>query len=138
MPISRKFKKRKEIKNSFKLSTILLQLISKHSGINKVVNKIKNNEIPSTPIVKFKFKLGNQKKVVTNWKEAIDFSKKPHNNKEKLKVKHVTFKAVIFNNFLLLEGINKINKKNKYILLFIQNLKRSLLKSLEKTIVIFL
>ena len=28
-----------------------------HKKINKVVNKIKNKEIPSTPIVKFKFKL---------------------------------------------------------------------------------
>lgn len=48
--IKRKFKKRKETKNSFKYSTTF-QLVNKHSGINKVVNKIKNREIPSTPIV---------------------------------------------------------------------------------------
>ena len=44
-------KKRNEIKNSFKFITMLFQLVNKQSGINKVVNKIKNREIPSTPIV---------------------------------------------------------------------------------------
>ena len=40
---------------------MLLQLVNKQSGISKVVNNIKNKDIPSIPIAKFKFKLGNQK-----------------------------------------------------------------------------
>jgi len=66
VPIKRKSKNRKAIKNSFKFTLTLFQLVNKHTGINKVVNKIKNKEIPSTPIVKFKFKLGNQKNFITN------------------------------------------------------------------------
>lgn len=74
MPIKRKFKKRKEIKNSFKCSTTLFQLVKRHNGISKVVSIIKNKEIPSIPTVKFRFKLDNQQKVLTNWKEAVDLS----------------------------------------------------------------
>ena len=66
VPIKRKSKNRKAIKNSFKFTLTLFQLVNKHNGINKVVNKIKNKDIPSTPIVKFKFKLGNQKNFITN------------------------------------------------------------------------
>jgi len=60
--------------------------------------------------MKFKFKLDNQKKVLTNWKETVEFSKKPHNIKEQLKDKQDEFKATIFNIFTLLEGINNNNK----------------------------
>jgi len=45
---------------------MLSQLASKQIGINKVVNKIKNNEIPSTPIEKLRFKIGIQKKFSAN------------------------------------------------------------------------
>ena len=54
----------------------------------------------------FKFKLGNQKNVTTNWKELVDLLKKSHNNKEPVKDKHVEFKATTFNKFLFLEGIH--------------------------------
>ena len=75
-----------------------------------MVNTIKKSEIPSIPIVKFKFKLGNQKNVVINWNEAVDFSKNPHKIREKLKEKQEIFKATIFNSFVLLKGINNKNK----------------------------
>jgi hypothetical protein len=42
------------------------QLTNKHKKVNKVVKIIKNNETPSTPKVKFRFKLGNQKILVVN------------------------------------------------------------------------
>ena len=89
---------------------MLFQLVSKHNGINSVVNNTKNKDIPSTPNIKFKFKLGNQKNFTTNWKELVDFWKNPHNNKEPVKDKHAEFKAIIFNNFFLLKGINNNNK----------------------------
>jgi hypothetical protein len=79
----------------------LFQLVNKQSGINKVVNKMKNKDIPSIPIAKLKLRLGNHNNSLTNWKEAIDFSKKPHKNKEQLKDKHVEFRATIFNNLIL-------------------------------------
>lgn len=66
VPIKRKSKKRKASKNSFKFALILFQLVNKHNGINKVVNNTKNKDIPSTPSIKFKFKLGNQKNFTTN------------------------------------------------------------------------
>lgn len=61
-------------------------------------------------MVKLKFKWGIQIKVVTNWKNAVEFVKKPHNSKEQTKEKQVTFKATNFKSFLLLDGINKSNK----------------------------
>jgi len=47
----------KDKKNSFKLILTLFQLIRRHKGINKVVNSMKNNEIPSTPRTKFKLNI---------------------------------------------------------------------------------
>lgn len=71
---------------------------------------MKNKDIPSIPIAKLKLRLGNHNNSLTNWKEAIDFSKKPHKNKEQLKDKHVEFRATIFNNLILWKGINNKNK----------------------------
>lgn len=110
VPIKRKSKNKKAIKNSFKLTLTLFQLVNKHNGINKVVKRTKNKEIPSIPNVKFKFKLDNQKNFTTNWNELLDFWKKPHKNKELMKEKHEKFNAIIFNNFFLLEGMNNNNK----------------------------
>ena len=64
--LRKKSNTKKAIKNSFKFSLTLFQLVSIQSGINKVVNSKKNIEIPSTPKVKFKFKIGNQKNFTTN------------------------------------------------------------------------
>ena len=54
------------IKNSFIFFLTLVQLIKIHKKINKVVRRIKNNEIPSTPRVKFRFKKGIHNSLVTN------------------------------------------------------------------------
>ncbi len=56
----------KAIKYSLRFELILFQLTSRQSGINSVVNNRKNNEIPSTPRLIFKFITGIQKSVVTN------------------------------------------------------------------------
>ena len=66
MPIRKKFKRRKAIKNSFKLKLMLFQLINKHNGINKFVKTTKNKEIPSIPKIKFKFKYDNQDIFIIN------------------------------------------------------------------------
>lgn len=83
------------------MTEILDQLVNKQSGISKVVNTIKNKEIPSKPIARFKLRLGNQKNTLTNWKWQLDFSKRPHKSNELLKDKHAEFRAIIFNNFVL-------------------------------------
>ena len=44
----------------------LVQLIKMHKKINKVDNKIKNKEIPSTPKLKLKFRKGIQATLFTN------------------------------------------------------------------------
>ena len=59
--ISRNSIIKKKIKYSFIFEPTLVQLVNKHSGIKRVVKRTKNMEIPSTPIVRFKFKLGIQK-----------------------------------------------------------------------------
>jgi hypothetical protein len=91
----------------------LFQLINKHNGINKFVNKIKNKDNPSIPSVKFKLKLDNQKNFTKNWKELTDFWKKPHKNNEIEKDKQVIFNAVLFNNLFFWDGINSKNKTPK-------------------------
>ena len=73
VPIKRKSKNKKAIKNSFKFLLTLFQLVNRHKGINKVVKKTKNKDIPSIPKTRFKFKLGSQKNFTTNWKEPVDF-----------------------------------------------------------------
>lgn len=105
VPIRRKSRKRKAIRNSFRLEWILFQQIRRHSGINKVVNNKKNKDIPSKPSVKFRFKVGNQKILWTNWKELVDFWKKLHKSNEPLNDKQEHFRATVFNNFFLLKGI---------------------------------
>lgn len=55
------------------------------------------------PNTKFKFKLGDQKSLIINWKELVTFWKKPHNNKELEKEKQTKFKANIFKSFFLLD-----------------------------------
>mgnify|MGYP003338835946 CR=1 FL=1 len=52
------------------------------------VKRIKKIEIPSIPITIFKFKVGIQKSLLTNWKVPKDLLKKNHKNKEKIKVTH--------------------------------------------------
>jgi hypothetical protein len=54
------------MKYSFTLVLIPAHLPSKHNGINNVVNKIKNSEIPSTPKVKLIFAEASQSKRSTN------------------------------------------------------------------------
>jgi len=44
----------------------LVQLINIHKKINKVVKSIKNNEIPSMPRLKLKFKKGIHNNLLTN------------------------------------------------------------------------
>ena len=70
----------------------------------------KNNEIPSTPKVTFKFRIGIHKSFVTNWKVPTDFLNPPHIN-TKIKNGNVEkFKAMIFNNFWCSESIQSNNK----------------------------
>ena len=49
---------------------------------------MKKIEIPSIPITIFKFKVGIQKNLLTNWKVPKDLLKKNHKNKEIIKVTH--------------------------------------------------
>lgn len=60
----------------------LVQLIKIHKKINSVVKRIKNNEIPSMPKTKLRFKKGIHAILFTNWKEPTDLLKKTHKNKE--------------------------------------------------------
>lgn len=69
--------------------------------------------MPSTPSVKLRFRLENQKNFMTNWKEPTDFWKKPQSSKEVKNDKPVEFKAIIFNNFSFLEGVNNNSKTPK-------------------------
>ena len=101
---------KKAIKNSFIFVLTLVQLINIHKKINKVVNKIKKREIPSTPTLKLRFKKGIHNILLTNWKELIDLLKKTHRNKEIIYVKQDIFKAITFSNKWFDEDIN--NNKN--------------------------
>ena len=85
---------------------ILSQLANKHKGINKVVNKTKNNEIPSIPIMKFIFQKGIHEKTLTYWKIPIDLLKNIHKKIDKTKVMHAKFKEINFNILLSSKGIN--------------------------------
>jgi len=76
----------------------LVQLISIHKKINKVVKRIKKSEIPSIPILKFKFKKGIHNNLLTNWKEPIDLLKKTHKNNDITYEKHEIFNAIDFSN----------------------------------------
>ena len=88
------------------------------------VFKLKNNganALHSLTIIekkiKFKFKLGNQKYLITNWKIPVDCWKNPNNTKEPVKDKQAEFKATNFNNFSSRAGINskiKIPKIGKH------------------------
>ena len=71
---------------------------------------MKNNEIPSIPKLKLKFKKGIHNNLLTNWKEPIDLLKKTHKNKEATYNKQETFKAINFNKEWFEEGTN--NRKN--------------------------
>ncbi len=88
----------------------LVQLINIHKKINKVVKRIKNNEIPSIPILKLKFKKGIHNSLLTNWKEPTDLLKKTHKNKEITYSKQDTFNAIDFNKKWFEEGTK--SKKN--------------------------
>ena len=88
----------------------LVQLIKIHKKINKVVKRIKNNEIPSIPILKLKFKKGIHNSLFTNWKEPTDLLKKTHKNKEITYSKQDTFNAIDFNKKWFEEGTK--SKKN--------------------------
>ena len=57
---------KKAIKNSFIFALTLVQLISIHKKINKVVKSIKKSEIPSIPKLKFRFKKGIHDDLLTN------------------------------------------------------------------------
>jgi hypothetical protein len=89
---------------------MLFQLINKQRGINKVVNRRKNNEIPSIPSVMFRFKTGIHRILVTNWKVPTDFLKPPHMNRNTMKGMQEKFKATTFNKFCCSGFINISNK----------------------------
>ena len=89
---------------------MLSQLASKQIGINKVVNKIKNNEIPSTPIEKLRFKIGIQKKFSANWKVPTDLLKKTHKKRDNTNVKHEQFKAIDRNKDMAKKTGNKLTQ----------------------------
>ena len=57
---------KKAIKNSFIFALTLVQLISIHKKINKVVKSIKKSEIPSIPKLKFRFRKGIHDDLLTN------------------------------------------------------------------------
>ena len=88
----------------------LVQLISIHKKINKVVKRRKNNDIPSTPMLKFKFRKGIHNSLLTNWKEPIDLLKKIHKNNDITYVKQDTFNAIDFNNEWFEEGTHNKRK----------------------------
>jgi len=100
---------KKAIKNSFTFALMLVQLIRIHKKINKVVRRTKKSEIPSIPRLKFKFKSGIHKNLVTNWKEPVDLLKNTHKNNEIIYIKLDTFKAKNFKSEWLDAGTN--NKK---------------------------
>ena len=88
----------------------LVQLISIHKKINKVVKRMKKSEIPSIPKLKLKFKKGIHSSLLTNWKELIDLLKKTHKNKEIIYKKQDTFKAIDINNEWFEAGTNSKRK----------------------------
>ena len=53
--------------------------------------------MPSTPILKFKFKKGIHNNLFVNWKEPTDLLKKTHKNSEIKYKKQEIFKAIDFN-----------------------------------------
>jgi len=59
---------------------------------------MKKSEIPSIPILKFKFKKGIHNNLLTNWKEPIDLLKKTHKNNDITYRKHEIFNAIDFSN----------------------------------------
>lgn len=71
---------------------------------------MKNNEIPSIPKLKLKFKKGIHNNLLTNWKEPIDLLKKTHKKRETTYAKQDTFKAIDFNKEWFDEGTN--SRKN--------------------------
>ena len=68
------------------------------SGIMKVVNKINNIDIPSTPNLKLKYPLTHCLFSI-NWKSAVEVSKESHKNIERRKftkdVKIATYFALL-------------------------------------------
>lgn len=71
---------------------------------------MKNNEIPSIPKLKLRFKKGIHNNLLTNWKEPTDLLKKTHKNKEIEYKKQDTFKAMDFNNKWFEAGTNNRRK----------------------------
>jgi len=89
---------------------MLPQLVNRQIGISKVVNKIKNNEIPSTPIEKLIFRIGTQTNFSTYWKVPIDLLKKTQNKSDNTNVKQEHFKAIDRSKGLFEDGIkDRIN-----------------------------
>lgn len=77
-------------------------------GISKVVNSKKNNEIPSTPKVTFRFNTGIQKIVLTNWNVPTDFLNPPHKKRNIMNGREEKCNATFFNKFSLVESIKII------------------------------
>mgnify|MGYP001797158091 CR=1 len=98
------------IKYPFKLIRILFQLIKIHKGINKVVSNKKNNEIPSTAKVTFKFNIGIHTSLLTNWNVPNDFLNMPQMDKRIRKGNDEKLNATIFNN-ICCSGFIKINNE---------------------------
>ena len=66
------------IKYSFKFEYMLVQLANKHNGIKSVDRRTKKIEIPSRPKVKFRFRLGNQKRLQLNCIFPVELLKAPN------------------------------------------------------------
>lgn len=96
-PIKKNSKIKKAIKNSLIYTFTLVQLIKIHKKINNVVRRTKNNEMPSMPRLKLRFRKGIHNILLTNWKEPIDLLKKTHKNKEIIYTIQEIFKATAFN-----------------------------------------
>ena len=64
-------------------------------GISKVVNKIKNSEIPSIPKLNDQLKVSVQDNLIVYWKSRMELSKFNHNRLERGKQKAVTQRAIL-------------------------------------------
>ena len=73
-----------------------------HTEIKKVLNNIKNTEIPSTPINKCRFNEGNHSKYSKNWNLDVELSKSTNKNNEYIKATRDVTKA---HNFIALTWV---------------------------------
>ena len=77
------------------MTLIELRPIKIQNGIRKVVNKIKNNEIPSIPKYISMLAKGIQPNLYTNWNFVVNLSKWIHKKVDTIKFINETFKAIL-------------------------------------------